>query len=272
VPVGFSARGPLSLIPAGYQGPGDVLGNWIFWYGTRPFSNATVTNTLFRIRRPTDTVEMDVAADGDGVFDRVGIQAWEDAAGSTTAGIIALYDQAGAGNPFAPAIPSIAPLLSWTGDRPEAFFSSGSTHRLTRTGNSTVAQPISVHTMGYHFTGATRQQLVDFGLSLYYRVSANNQISFNAGTEQSFTASDDAWHTYVAVANGASGGLSIDGAALSTVNAGTGGLSTGDYGVGQVEGVGFFLDGAIREWGVRSVASSDADCTAYYNNLAAYWA
>src|SRR5215475_9326831 len=77
-----------------YVGPGDIVSGARAWWGLRAFSNATAGTNAIRLRRSSDSAELDFATLTNGSLDEAGITTW---AGGASLFLIKLFDQTGNG-------------------------------------------------------------------------------------------------------------------------------------------------------------------------------
>jgi len=260
-----------------YTGPVDVVAGPTILYSTRAASTATCGNKLMNVCNVSDVACGDLsssASTGKMVISTIGgsncsivtctIKTWYDLSGNandTTQSTIASRAT------FTVSCQNSQPCATCAGS---CIYASGSAISTT--------QPFTMISYAER-TGATTSlnsiaRSVTTTIILEFTTSAN-QAGITAGTLATATASDNAFHSINAVANGASSLLSIDGA-TATVSANTNAMSAKVFCVGTgnnaCTSAASGLNGNLTEVGIwGSTGFTTSNLTSMNTNQATFW-
>lgn len=262
--------------PVVYTGIGDIVSTWTMWFGSRAYSSATRGNKIWNMCEPTNTTCADISTSATTGYPVVGTIGATNCGSSTTCTIKTWYDLTGNGNDRtqttaanrftynASALNGNAcgvaagsvtgyPTSSVTGtDIPQPYTYSAVAER---TGSLTTVQYLMSSV-----SVATNDSQLDFTSTpalLLFSGNGSNSI------QQS--ATDNAPHAVLALANSTTSKISVDGAAATTGDSGTAAANT-NMGLGKNPGVsgnnfvGIFCEGGIAPSDVSS------STTALYSN------
>lgn len=252
---------------ASYVGPGDVLSGATAFYGLRAYSAAYAAagSEAIDLRRSHDNATMTAVFLSTGDLDKATISSW---AGADTIFVSKLYDQTGHGNHIIQATAGNQPTLLLS---PLCVQTTASVIALSQSVAPSSAV-MSLTLVGNRSAGT--------GTAVFARnagSSSNNRFSTGTIANQwrlvgatgsqtiNVTASDAAWHAGVAILNGASAVVSIDG--TETTGTSTGNTSTGTRGISGAVG----NTVQMREFGIwEGLAMSAGQRTAMIANMNGY--
>jgi hypothetical protein len=252
-----------------YSGPGDVVSGALRWWGLRAYTLASVGTNAVRLRRDSDNAEQDFATITGGGLDIAAITSFK---GAANLAIVTFYDQSGNGVHFTQAVAASQPLfiLSGFGDHPVCRHNTFSYRLQAASGFSTLNQPFTFQAVIKRIADFTTQGYifddnVDSVPQLTFNASANS-VGIYGGGQLNASATDNVFHSFHAVFNGASSDMNVDGTA-TTGNAGTDGFGTNNI---RTNG-----NNALRadafEFGVWASAFSGAQSSAMSANQSNYW-
>ena len=191
-----------------YSGPGDIVSGAARWWGLRAYSSATIGNNAVRLRRDSDNSEQDFVTLSDGSLDVASIASFK---GAANLFVVTLYDQAGSNN-FVQSTAASQPkfTLSGLGSLPIMDFSTS--REMISASTETYSQPqtMSVVLQG---TGVGGTASIYGGGGNVMGMISSGQAFMWSGSFQTASMSNDAWHSFNAVYNGASSDANIDGVA-----------------------------------------------------------
>jgi hypothetical protein len=209
-----------------YTGLGEALtaagadsGNLAAWWGVRAASTYQLYQPGIRLRRSSDNTESDFRFVGNGDLDIAAITTFK---GASNLFVVKWYDQAENGLDILQATAAKQPAfnLANVNGHPAVDFGVGRSLAMAPLG-FTINQPFTFVGMTIYtgppaygsWEGANAAQLVG-------HTSTANQIRVHAGADLVAAATDNVWHSVIAVTNGVSSNLAVDG--VSTIgNAGT---------------------------------------------------
>lgn len=273
----------MPIVGAPYTGPGDIVATWSMYYASRAFSSATRGNKIWNVCDAPNTTCADVVTSVVTGLPVIGTIGATNCAASATCTIKTWYDLTGNGNDNtqttaanratlnAAAIGGKAcgVLAGTTTGYPTAYVAGTDINQpytysvvAERTGALSTVQYIMSSSGGT--SGLTASQL-DFSTTpialLYSGVGANtiNQA-----------ATDNAPHTVLAMVNGASSKISVDGATVTTGDTGSGVANT-SMGIGRnAVASGNNLVGIFCEGGLAPTDQSANAAALYTNQHIAY--
>lgn len=258
---------------ANRQLPLDAISTPTGAYGLQRLRTAYATNKLIRLRRASDSTEVDIGFTAPGDID---LTAANTHCNATTCFVVTWYDQSGGARDITQATAGNQPSFIFTclGTRPCVRVDTG-TAALTAAGNVTPATGTmslaaaanrSVGTGGVTIskeTGGANSNRFQFaaGTANAWQLVANGSITFNA------TASDNVWHAGTTTMNGASSAITIDatnttGTATGSVIAGAPGIGTGIAGTTVSQILSVFWDNVALTTGQRLYVN---------NGIRAWW-
>jgi hypothetical protein len=261
--------------PSYAGGPGDII-SFPFWYGLRGYSIAYATGSNPAIdvvdQSGANSLTVNILASGD--LDAASISAWVSANSVTTILVSKLYDQVGSAH-LTQTTNSRRPSLVLAGygavTKPVMLFNHANNQDMVGTSGAALNQPWTYHGV--------------FNRPVYVQTSSQfhgNFCGINFGNGASYVqlyagassgaagATDNVWHSFMGIANGASGMITVD-ATDTTVNAGTTAFGT-SLSLGTYNGSGGnSLNGYCGECGTISGATSSTNRTAIYSNQKTYW-
>ena len=165
-----------------------------------------------------------------------------------------LYDQVGT-NPWTQATASKMPLLTFSSINglPAMQFASANSTTLIQGTNISQAQPFSFEAVAERTSIFTSAQAIlnDSGIDTELSFqNAANTIKFYAGTQQTGTAADSAFHVLQSTFNSTSSTLNVDGTTQVTADTGTHTLGgSGPAAIGSCPGGVNYLNGLVTEAG-----------------------
>lgn len=270
-------------IPPAYTGPGDIVSGWTAWYSqARAYSAAvaaTGTQKAGDIRRASDNATCSPLIATNGSVD---LTVGTPCAGQTVTAFCnatsclfsKLYDQSGnTGRDASQGTVTNQPQLVFNaqGSLPGLFFVRSASTGLAAT-IPTTSQPNTWSFVSKRSGSLTSPQLIigsgttTDNNEAYYDAS-NNTITGYAGTNQTVTASDNAFHAFQFVMSGASGVINVDGTA-ATKNMGTQSTNT-LLTIGARPSA--YLDGYVLEGGLLPSALSAGNQAVLNANQHAYY-
>jgi hypothetical protein len=253
--------------PTGYQGPGDLTSGALIWGGLRAYNAAYAapgTNNCIDIVDQAGAHALTVPIHTDGYVKASAIASWVATNSVTTIRITRIYDQTGGGAHFDQVTVGQMPalVLSPTGlttGRYGIFFTSARSDQISSSlANLTTAQPFTISALANR---TTRQVSVRGGIASITGASVRFGYSSNAGTVYQYagtalndfgSVTDNAWHGFQSVYNGASSLVNIDGSNVSDPSTpGATALSSTNL-IWSQTGGGDGMDGYINELGIWS--------------------
>jgi hypothetical protein len=267
---------------ASYTGPGDVVSGASVWYGLRGYTAAYSTGSNPAVdlvdQAGANTTTINILSDG--TLDVASIATWVSANSVTTIKVTKLYDQVGtkhASQATLATMPELVlgPVTGLTSTRPAMVFANA--QALVTATAPNVAQPLTFSSVSIRTSGT-----IDVGMmagdtgndaEMIYRGS-NVAGVFAGGSVATQSQTDNSWHSFHGVFNGASSLLNVDGSSGSTASAGTNGLPDAHQlriGRDSFQPSGSWLTGRINEAGVWPSALSGTNMTDLYNNQKTYW-
>lgn len=281
--------GQMSLLGAGsvsgatYQGPIDAVSGATSCWSLRACTNtyaAATGNVADLVATTGGAAVCTLKAATDGTADLVGTYCAGTtvplacaAASGGSCRVSKLYDQVGTAHLVQATNGSRPPIaFGCTGGRPCLRCVLASGHLLQVTMGASSNQPNTFSVVSHRQANTTTTGYIagTIGTNSYFGYSnAADTIAGNAGTNQTTTASDAAFHSVALVFNGASGDMNVDGTP-NTKNMGAQAIGTG-MGLCAVPGQGFGT-GEITEFLIyNNKAFSGAESSTMYNNQRTYW-
>lgn len=211
-----------------YQGPGDIVSGAIAWasparaYSAAFASGGTAIMDLVD-QAGANPVTINVLTTG--FVNVAAITAWVTANSVSTIKVTKLYDQSGTGNHFTQAVLANMPplLLSSLNGLPSLQCVSPF---ILSTGALTQAQPFSASTVYIRTSGTAAGSAVGAGGGTVITMGSDNiadkaRVGFGTNVPV-IPATDNVWHSFQGVGNGASGAYNVDGTDTPSQNLGTG--------------------------------------------------
>lgn len=241
-----------------YTGPSDIIATWSFYYGARAFSSATRGNKLWNVCDAPNTTCADVVSDVSTGYPVLGTIGATNCASLTTCTIKTYYDLTGNGHDQTTTTAADRFTLnpSAVGGHACGVAAGGTTGYPTTPGSgTTVNQPYTYAAVANRTGNLTTGQYIFVSSGgnpaqlIFNGTPAAAIFSGSGGVSVSQAATDNAPHTILGMANGVSSKISVDGAAATTGDSGTGTPIT-DTGIGKYAGggnnfVGIFCEGGL---------------------------
>jgi hypothetical protein len=217
----------------GYAGPGDLGISFIQWSGARAFSNAATFAKVIRLQRASDSTQEDINSLVTGALDYTTAQAF---CTSTTCAFATAYDKIGTNCSgvcdLVQATSSAQPAFGLYGPNniPCAQFAGASSQNLT-TANSVTSQsqPFTIYAVAERTSNATAQQSLlsspSNNVGLYFSATSGNVVAYAGTTSANVAASENTFHVIIAVINGSSSSITVDGITTSSLAVGALGFS-----------------------------------------------
>jgi len=277
---------------ASYTGPGDIQASGVIhWAGLRAYSAATRGNNVAEICTTISTVDTCANMVSDAVTGMIVLTTIGGVTCNNSTQICnvrTLYDQSGAlkcaggtACNWQETTVALRPLIitSCLGSLPCMGFVRASSLALGIINlASAVSQPITTSVVANR-TGSTTSINGIHGLGganfirqMAFDTTTQVYIFGGTGNVNSATVSNNAWHAFQGVFNGASSLVNLDGIDGSTANGGTDGLDNSTTSVLGQDRFGDFLDGRVVEIGAWSVSfTSTGVSTAMSANQHSVW-
>jgi len=264
-----------------YTGPGDIVA-FSHWYGLRGYSAAysTGSNPAADLvdQAGANTITVNILSDG--TLDVASIATWVAAHSVTTIKVTKLYDQVGTNHASQGTLATmpvlvLGPVTGLASNRPAMVFANAQ-FLATATGPN-IAQPLTYSSVAIRTSGTTDVGMMagDNGNDPEMILQAATVASiFAGGSVVSQTQTNNAWHSFHGVFNGASSVMNVDGTSGTSGSAGTNGLAVGHLlwiGRDSFAASGSWWVGNINEAGVISAAASGANMTSLSSNQHSYW-
>lgn len=276
----------------GYTGPGDVVATANAWWGLRAYSTADLGNRLINLCNPADSTCIDVSSDVvTGALTAPTNVGGTDCTAVTTCTIKTWYSRAGnncvtsSNCDVTQATAASRPTLTWScvNSKPCAVF-AGAQFLVASNNAVSLPQPFTTSAVSIrtaNFTTAQEQMRMQANNTFAYR-QATNTIQMFAGTAAQIVANitDNNWHAFQALYNGASSQLMCGGSAGTncsnggTDNAISPGANATDanaYSVGGAAGGTNPLSGNIAEIGIWGSGFDGTQRTNMNANQITYW-
>lgn len=269
-----------------YTGPGDVQSGAVWWGGLRGYAAAyaTGTNPAVDLADQAGGNPITINIKSDGTLDVAAIATWVAAHSVTTIRIATLYDQSGGGNNAVQAalanMPQLVlgPITGLASNRPTITFNGGSFIETGLISGADLAQPITMSAVAIRTSGTTAGGMIGgvgggSNPELLFD-TANNAGVYSGSAVVDAAQTDNAWHAFQGVTNGASSLVNVDGVDGSTGNSGSSGLTrsgTGHIVVGA-DTFGQAMVGNFGEAGTWNISfTTAAKSAAMSANQHSYW-
>jgi hypothetical protein len=235
-----------------YIGPGDIAASATAWWGLRAYSAAKAGTNCCDIIRASDSTTNTFTTLASGLLDTASIATFLNA---TTGKISKLYDQTGGGHDMVQTTDANRPayIASGIGSNSIARFSGNQLLQVTLAGNP--ANPSTVVGVCKRVSSASQECLFggdNAGYQIGYANAGANTAFLYQGSVVSGTCADAAYHSILALMNGASSNLYSDGSSIASGNAGAAGNVNTIYFIGSSTGGANFLNGDVTEVGIWS--------------------
>lgn len=275
-PITGYVSGCLGSVAPGYAGPGNVVSGAIIWCGLRAYSVSTIGANAIRLRRDSDNTEQDFVTVAGGGLDLAGITSFK---GAANLFITKLYDQIGT-NHFTQATAGFQPsfTLNGLGSLPIATFVRANVSNFQGTSGIVQAQPLTASMVMERLSvPVSNQNTWDQNgapfIGAAFTTSANQyQMYISGGTNLNATATDNVFHAFQMVYNGASSDNNVDGTPTTgNIGASTGLNNASPLVLGQFDNSGDAFDGILQEFGIWGSAFSSSQSSMMSSNQHAYW-
>lgn len=213
----------------GFVGALDGVGNLIHVYDLARRWLSSYEGALVRLRRSSDSAQMDFGYDDNGDLDTAAITTW---LGGANGFVVTIYDQAGSNNPTQ-ATAGLQPAYVASGKNGHDIGRyDGTAHILRVAFSAATSQPITVYSVGkldVPNDGITRLMYDGDDSTNRTSVFQNHGATPDgwamfAGTLVAGSATDSNWHIFTFLSSGGSSQLWKDGTSDATGNAGAANL------------------------------------------------
>ena len=253
---------------ASYVGLGDVQ-TLTYYYGFRAVTGAKASAgvALFRLCDHLFANCADVVSGSNGYPTGTLTRGSDNCAALTTCQISAIYEQVSGTGPWNWNATGFGPTYNPTAGGSHACGIVNALSLTPITGATAYAQPYSIAAVYKASSGSTL--FGANGTMLLTRSGANDMELF-AGTALHATVADGVMHDIVAVANGASSAIHVNGVTGTPGNAGSAALTTSWYFLGDWGGGGF-NGNTVCEVGIVNAAISGSTAASMHTNQEAAW-
>jgi hypothetical protein len=254
--------------PAAYEGPGDIKSGAYAWYGLRAYSAARRGNDLIRLKNGAAT-EQNFASDATtGALDYSAISTFQ-AAGGGGLTIVTFFDDSGNGRDITIGGGSGEMAFVLTGHGAHPVIRSTADDFYESSGSKALTQPFSINAVQKRTANFTSFQnsagLAGNGIGW---ADAADTAYMNGGANLTATASDSVMHSVLAMFNGGSSVLYVDGASGASGAGGatnpSGQLFLGGWGGGT-------FAGDVLEFGFWDDSLDAGEASDLYDQQDVYW-